>query len=226
MPFFRLPYFTVIMAKYREFTKIAALWFRSLKSLLNRNQEFNDFLKNASEYEDSSRYTREKQFSIFQNRLGVHFSKYMYSWSIPEYIILKLKYLEYIKNTYMYSRIHGQNILILRKIPFLGLPKFTYRSSTVPTTKMALCILNSFLPQTSMTSQKAFKSSDSRHSGILNRLRDVWPLMFTQSVTTLTSEYSVSLSWGNKPLASSNKKSLRINFLKPQSLPCTNLYAR
>ncbi|RNA02451.1 hypothetical protein BpHYR1_015459, partial [Brachionus plicatilis] len=61
---------------------------------------------------------------------------------------------------------------------------------------MALCILNSFLPQTSMTSQKfefskrAFKSSDSRHSGILNRLSDVWPLMFTQSVTTLTSEYS------------------------------------
>lgn len=42
----------------------------------------------------------------------------------------------------------------------------------------------------------------------------------------LTSQYKVSLSSGSKPFASSNKKSLRMNFLKPQSFPWTNLYAR
>ncbi|RNA33110.1 hypothetical protein BpHYR1_027913 [Brachionus plicatilis] len=57
------------MSKYCEFTKIAALY---LKSLLNRNQEFNDFLKNASEYEDSSRYTREKQFSSILDVIRVY----------------------------------------------------------------------------------------------------------------------------------------------------------
>lgn len=36
----------------------------------------------------------------------------------------------------------------------------------------------------------------------------------------------VSLSSGRSPLDSSRRKSLRMNFLKPQSLPCTNRYAR
>lgn len=42
---------------------------------------------------------------------------------------------------------------------------------------------------------------------------------------TITSQNSVSLSSGKSPLASSRRKSLLINFLKPQSLPWTNLYA-
>lgn len=40
-----------------------------------------------------------------------------------------------------------------------------------------------------------------------------------------TSQNNVSLSSGKRPLASSSKKSLRMNFLKPQSFPCTNRYA-
>lgn len=42
----------------------------------------------------------------------------------------------------------------------------------------------------------------------------------------LTSQNIVNLSSGSRPFASSNRKSRLINFLKPQSLPCTNLYAR
>lgn len=42
----------------------------------------------------------------------------------------------------------------------------------------------------------------------------------------ITSQYSVSLSSGNNPFASSSKKSRRINFLKPQSFPWTKRYAR
>lgn len=41
-----------------------------------------------------------------------------------------------------------------------------------------------------------------------------------------TSQNIVSLSSGSSPLASSRRKSLLMNFLKPQSLPWTNLYAR
>lgn len=41
----------------------------------------------------------------------------------------------------------------------------------------------------------------------------------------ITSQKRVSLSSGSSPFASSRRKSLRINFLKPQSLPWTNLYA-
>lgn len=41
-----------------------------------------------------------------------------------------------------------------------------------------------------------------------------------------TSQNIVSLSSGSSPLASSKRKSLLMNFLKPQSLPWTNLYAR
>lgn len=37
----------------------------------------------------------------------------------------------------------------------------------------------------------------------------------------LTSQNRVSLSSGRSPLASSSRKSLLMNFLKPQSLPCT-----
>lgn len=40
-----------------------------------------------------------------------------------------------------------------------------------------------------------------------------------------TSQNNESLSSGKRPLASSSKKSLRMNFLKPQSFPCTNRYA-
>lgn len=40
-----------------------------------------------------------------------------------------------------------------------------------------------------------------------------------------TSQNNVSLSSGKRPLVSSSKKSLRMNFLKPQSFPCTNRYA-
>lgn len=96
---------------------------------------------------------------------------------------------------------------------------------------IALCILNSLLPHVSVTSEKfgfsnkLFMSSLRRHSGILNRFIDVCPLMLTLSATTLTSEYKVSLSSGRRPFDSSSKKSRRMNFLKPQSLPWTNLYA-
>ena len=41
-----------------------------------------------------------------------------------------------------------------------------------------------------------------------------------------TSQNMVSLSSGNNPLASSMRKSRRMNFLNPQSLPWTNRYAR
>jgi len=41
-----------------------------------------------------------------------------------------------------------------------------------------------------------------------------------------TSQNMVSRSSGRRPLESSIRKSLRMNFLKPQSLPWTNLYAR
>lgn len=37
----------------------------------------------------------------------------------------------------------------------------------------------------------------------------------------LTSQKMVNLSSGKRPLASSRRKSRRMNFLKPQSLPCT-----
>lgn len=40
-----------------------------------------------------------------------------------------------------------------------------------------------------------------------------------------TSQKSVSLSSGRRPLASSSRKSLRMNFLKPQSFPWTKRYA-
>lgn len=42
----------------------------------------------------------------------------------------------------------------------------------------------------------------------------------------LTSQKIVNLSSGNSPFASSSRKSRRMNFLKPQSLPCTKRYAR
>lgn len=44
-------------------------------------------------------------------------------------------------------------------------------------------------------------------------------------IAMLTSQKRVSLSSGKSPLASSRRKSRLINFLKPQSLPWTNLYA-
>ena len=47
----------------------------------------------------------------------------------------------------------------------------------------------------------------------------LWPLILTLSATTETSQNKVNLSSGRSPLASSSKKSRRINFLKPQSLP-------
>lgn len=43
---------------------------------------------------------------------------------------------------------------------------------------------------------------------------------------SLTSQKMVNLSSGKRPLASSRRKSRRMNFLKPQSLPCTKRYAR
>lgn len=91
--------------------------------------------------------------------------------------------------------------------------------------RIALCILNSRLPHVRVTSEKlgfsnsTLRSSPNRQSGILNLFTDVCPLIFTLSATTLTSEKNVSLSSGKRPLASSSKKSLRMNFLKPQSFP-------
>lgn len=43
--------------------------------------------------------------------------------------------------------------------------------------------------------------------------------VYNQNCMYLTSQNNVNVSFGNKPLASSIKKSLLINFLKPQSLP-------
>lgn len=42
-----------------------------------------------------------------------------------------------------------------------------------------------------------------------------------RSPLLLTSQKMVNLSSGKRPLASSRRKSRRMNFLKPQSLPCT-----
>jgi hypothetical protein len=53
------------------------------------------------------------------------------------------------------------------------------------------------------------------HTGLIC----VCPLILTLSATTLTSQNKVNLSSGNNPLASSIKKSRRINFLNPQSFP-------
>lgn len=44
-------------------------------------------------------------------------------------------------------------------------------------------------------------------------------------MTGLTSQKSVNLSSGSRPLVSSSRKSLLINFLKPQSFPWTKRYA-
>jgi hypothetical protein len=90
------------------------------------------------------------------------------------------------------------------------------------------------------------RSSARRHSGTLNWTALDWPEMLTLSATTLTfnrekeqrmsirtpqkiwwqrrtSQKSVNLSSGKRPFASSRRKSRRINFLKPQSFPWTNL---
>ena len=89
-----------------------------------------------------------------------------------------------------------------------------------------------------------YKSSKS----LLSRFSDTgkwtvlpWPEMFTLSHTTdtlgkapcnllipifalaITSQKKVSLSLGRSPLVSSMRKSLLMNFLKPQSFPWTNL---
>lgn len=48
---------------------------------------------------------------------------------------------------------------------------------------------------------------------------------FNTKTWQCTSQKSVSLSSGRRPLASSRRKSLRMNFLKPQSFPWTNRYA-
>ena len=45
---------------------------------------------------------------------------------------------------------------------------------------------------------------------------------FPSTVQAITSQKSVSLSSGKRPLASSKRKSRRMNFLNPQSLPWTN----
>lgn len=96
---------------------------------------------------------------------------------------------------------------------------------------MALCAWNSRPPTANVTSlnfslsNKFPKSSESLHSGTLNWTMLLWPEMLTLSATTLTSQNIVNLSSGRSPLASSNRKSLRINFLKPQSFPCTKRYA-
>ncbi len=58
-----------------------------------------------------------------------------------------------------------------------------------------------------------------RISGQPTGLICVCPLILTLSATTLTSQNKVNLSSGNNPFASSIKKSRRINFLNPQSLP-------
>lgn len=50
-------------------------------------------------------------------------------------------------------------------------------------------------------------------------------MLFLEIKNVPTSQNNVSLSSGKRPLASSSKKSLRMNFLKPQSFPCTNRYA-
>lgn len=96
---------------------------------------------------------------------------------------------------------------------------------------MALWAWNSRPPTDNVTSlnrslsNKLPKSSDNRHSGTLNWTILLCPDILTLSATTLTSQNIVNLSSGNKPFASSSRKSRRINFLKPQSLPWTNLYA-
>jgi hypothetical protein len=56
----------------------------------------------------------------------------------------------------------------------------------------------------------------------LTGLNCVCPLVLTLSATTLTSQNKVNLSSGKSPLASSIKKSRRINFLNPQSFPKVN----
>lgn len=96
---------------------------------------------------------------------------------------------------------------------------------------IALCARNSLPPTANVTSlnrslsNKLPRSSDNLHSGTLNCTILLWPEMLTLSATTLTSQNIVNLSSGNKPFASSNRKSLRMNFLKPQSFPCTKRYA-
>lgn len=52
------------------------------------------------------------------------------------------------------------------------------------------------------------------------------PVTLTVSATTETSQKMDRRSSGSSPLLSSRRKSLRMNFLKPQSLPCTKRYAR
>lgn len=96
---------------------------------------------------------------------------------------------------------------------------------------IALCAWNSLPPTANVTSLKRSlsnrlpKSSDNLHSGTLNWMILLCPEILTLSATTLTSQNIVNLSSGNSPFASSNRKSRRMNFLKPQSLPWTNRYA-
>ncbi len=58
----------------------------------------------------------------------------------------------------------------------------------------------------------------------LTELIGVCPQKFILSATTLTSQNKVNLSSGKSPLASSIKKSRRINFLKPQSFPKISMF--
>lgn len=55
---------------------------------------------------------------------------------------------------------------------------------------------------------------------LLTKIESVTKIIIT------TSQKMVNLSSGRSPLDSSIRKSRRMNFLKPQSLPCTNRYAR
>lgn len=57
-------------------------------------------------------------------------------------------------------------------------------------------------------------------------VKNVEMKVITQHTKVYTSQNIVSLSSGSSPLASSSRKSLLMNFLKPQSFPWTNLYAR
>lgn len=66
----------------------------------------------------------------------------------------------------------------------------------------------------------------------MNDLKSLHPsvksnaLLMFSFLFAFTSQNIVSRSSGSRPLESSIRKSLRMNFLKPQSLPWTNLYAR
>lgn len=111
-----------------------------------------------------------------------------------------------------------------------GIARVVLRIVYLPA-NIALCARNSLPPTANVTSlnrslsNKLPRSSDSLHSGTLNCTILLWPEMLTLSATTLTSQNIVNLSSGNRPFASSSRKSRRMNFLKPQSFPCTNRYA-